>query len=250
MDRRLLTPGMIAMHLAVLLTAVLFARLGVWQLDRLEERRADNAVGEERLHADPVPAQDLLRGDADPESLTYRRVTASGEFDPNSEVLIRSQTHLGAPGFHVVTPLVMDAGPAILVNRGWVPLGLDEVPVTEAAPPEGAVTVQGWLRPSQPRPPLGREEPEGDLDILNRVDLGRIEDQIPYPLFDMYLVEMGERTDLPIPVEPPDFSDEGPHLAYAIQWFGFAVIGVVGYYFLLRGRSGGTGSSSRERPRG
>jgi surfeit locus 1 family protein len=38
---------------------------------------------------------------------------------------------------------------------------------------------------------------------------------------------------LPIPPSPPDFSDEGPHLAYAVQWFSFAVIGLVGYVLLL-----------------
>lgn len=237
MDRRLLTPGMIAMHLVVVLAAVVFVRLGLWQLDRLEERRAENAVGEMRLQAEPKAVADLLQDELDPESLVYQRVTATGVFDAGNEVLIRSQTHLGAAGFHVISPMVMDDGQAIMVNRGWVPLELDQAPVTGGAPPQGVVTVEGWLRPSQTRPPLGREEPAGDLEILNRVDLARIEDQVPYPLFGMYLVEIGERAEPPIPVEAPDFSDEGPHLAYAIQWFAFAVIAVIGYLALLRRRS-------------
>ena len=237
MDRRLLTPGMIAMHLVVVLAAVLFVRLGLWQLDRLEERRAESALGEMRLQAEPVPVDDLVQDGLDPGSLVYRRVTATGEYDSGNEVLIRSQTHLGAAGFHVITPLVTDGDLAIMVNRGWVPLDFDQAPVTRLPPPQGVVTVEGWLRASQTRPPLGREEPEGDLEILNRVDLGRIEEQVPYPLFGMYLVEIGERADPPIPVKPPDFSDEGPHLAYAIQWFGFAAIALVGYLALLRRRS-------------
>ncbi|MBW3667268.1 MAG: SURF1 family protein, partial [Actinobacteria bacterium] len=151
---------------------------------------------------------------------------------------------------HVITPLLTDGGEAIMVNRGWVPLGFDEVAGAGAGPPEGTATVDGWLRGSQTRPPLGREEPEGRLEVLSRVDLERIGEQVPYPVYGMYLVEMGERTEPPIPVEPPDFAGEGPHLGYAIQWFGFAVIGVVGYYFLIRRRFAGTGSSSRESPRG
>ncbi len=55
------------------------------------------------------------------------------------------------------------------------------------------------------------------------------------------MVSLGEGSEeLPIPVDLPDFDDEGPHLAYAIQWFGFALVGLVGFYFLVRnkGRSG------------
>jgi surfeit locus 1 family protein len=236
MDRRLLTPGLLAIHLLVLLVAVLFVRLGVWQLDRLEERRAENAVGERRLTAEPEPATSLLQGEPHPEKLEYRRVIAAGRFDPEHEVLIRSQTHLGNPGFHVITPLVTESDEAVMVNRGWVPIGFDEAPVVEAPPPDEIVTVEGWLHAGQTRPPLGRVEPEGRLAILNRVDLDRIEEQLPYPVYGMYMVEMGERADLPIPIDPPDFADEGPHLAYAIQWFAFALIGAVGYIAVLRRR--------------
>jgi surfeit locus 1 family protein len=71
---------------------------------------------------------------------------------------------------------------------------------------------------------------------MSRVDLDRIESQLPYPIAQVYLVETGERDQPPIPVELPDFSDEGPHLAYAIQWFAFAAIGVIGYLALLKRR--------------
>lgn len=236
MDRRLLTPGMMAVHILVLVLAVVFVALGLWQLDRLEQRRETNAVGERRLRSEPVPVESVLGDEFDPEELGFRRVVAKGVFDPQREVLIRSQTHLGSPGFHVITPLLGDDGVAIMVNRGWVPLGFDDLALAEALPPEGTVTVEGWLHATQARPPLGREEPAGQLAVLNRVDLDRIGEQAPYPLYGMYLVEMGERTRPPIPAQPPDFTDEGPHLAYAIQWFGFAAIGVVGYAALLRRR--------------
>lgn len=249
MDRRLLTPGMITMHLVVLLAAVVFIRLGIWQLDRLEERRAENAVGESRLDAEPVTAESLLAGDFDAEMVEHRRVRATGRYDLDHEVLIRSQTHLGNAGFHVITPLVTESGEALMVNRGWVPLSFDQTPVTQAPPPQGEVTVEGWLHATQTRPLLGREEPEGSLEVLSRVDLERIEAQLPYPVYGMYLVEMGEGTNPPIPVDPPDFSDEGPHLAYAIQWFGFATIAVIGYPFLLKRRFGSP-RISRGIPRG
>lgn len=227
---------MLATHLVVLALAALFVRLGIWQLDRLEERRDSNAVASARLEMPPMEVQSLLAGDQSPEELRYRRVTATGVLDPTEEVLIRSQVYRGSAGFHVITPMRLEGGEAILVNRGWVPQGFDQVPVEQAPPPGGLVTVEGWIATTQTRPPLGREDPEGRLVVMNRVDLDRIETQLPYPITPVYMVELGERAQPPIPVEAPDFTDEGPHLAYAIQWFAFAVIGVVGYYFLLRRR--------------
>lgn len=227
-------PRWIIATVVVLALTAVFVRLGVWQLDRLEERRLTNAVGEERLDAPPVELSNLLEETTDLETLQYRRVTVAGEYDPSEEVLIRSQVELGQAGFHVITPLVRSDRSAVLVNRGWVPITMDTPPV-DAAPPSGRQTVEGWVHLTQTRPPLGQEEPPGTLDVLNRVDIERIGHQTPHQLAPVYMVALGERSDdLPLPVDPPDFTDEGPHLGYAIQWFGFAAVALIGFFFLLR----------------
>ena len=235
--RRLLAPRWIIAHFVLLLVVILFVRLGFWQLDRSDERRLENAVGEARLSEDPVGLSVLLdAAGGDIETLEYRRAVATGVFSSEDEVLIRSQVYQGAAGFHVITPLVGEGGEAILVNRGWVPLGLDQVPVTEASPPPGEVTVEGRVHLSQEKPPLGPADPkEGRLTAMSRVNIARIQEQIPAPLAPVYLVSIGEGSEgLPVPVNPPTFDDDGPHLAYAIQWFAFALIGLVGYVFLVR----------------
>lgn len=224
-------------HVVVLVVSVVFVSLGMWQLRRLDERRLENTVGESRFEAEPVDAALLVSAaGSDLDSLRHYRALATGTFAPESEVLIRSQVYLGVAGFHVVTPLVADDGSAVLVNRGWVPLDMDRVPVTAATPPAGVVTVEGWLVPTKERGALGPADPEdGRLVAMNRVDIDRIQEQVPFPLLPMYLVAMGERGgELPVPVETPTFEDDGPHLAYAIQWFSFLVIGIVGYGFLMR----------------
>jgi surfeit locus 1 family protein len=224
-------------HVVMLLLSVAFVSLGMWQLRRLDERRLANTVGESRFEAEPVDAALLVSAaGSDLDSLSHYRARATGTFAPESEVLIRSQVYLGVAGFHVVTPLVADNGSAVLVNRGWVPLDMDRVPVTAATPPAGVVTVEGWLVPTKERGALGPPDPEdGRLVAMNRVDIDRIQEQVPFPLLPMYLVAMGERGgELPVPVETPTFEDDGPHLAYAIQWFSFLVIGIVGYGFLMR----------------
>lgn len=238
MDRELLRPRWLLAHLTVASMAVAFAFLGVWQLDRHGQRMAENERGAAHLSASPVPLSDLLAEGVDPDDIRYRRVTIHGVFDPFSEVLVRSQVHLGEAGFHLVTPMVGEGGINVLVNRGWVPLALDQVPVTEAAPPAGPVTVEGWVEPSRRRPRFGPEDPPaGRLVVFNRVDIDRIQDQIGYQLAPLYLVTIGgEQGTLPEPVKTPAFDDAGPHLGYAIQWFGFALIGVVGYGLLIRRR--------------
>lgn len=234
----LLRPKWLLAHLAVSVLAFGFIVLGLWQLDRHRERLIGNERGAARLAELPVPLNLLLDGDGDPDPIQFRRAIVEGVFDTESEVLVRSQVHLGEAGFHVVTPLVGEGGTAVLVNRGWVPLTLDRVPVVEASPPPGRVTVEGWVEPSRERPAFGPEDPSsGRLTVVNRVDIGRIQAQVAYPLAPVYVVQTGgEAGTLPEPVRPPDFDDAGPHLGYAIQWFGFALVGVVGYVFLIRRR--------------
>lgn len=235
--RALLTPRWIIAHVVVLAVSVGFVSLGLWQLSRLEERRLANTVGESRFEAEPVDVALLVSSaGSDLDSLSPHRALATGTFAPESEVLIRSQVYLGVAGFHVITPLVTEDGSAVLVNRGWVPLDLDQIPVAAAPPPSGVVMVEGWLATTQTRRALGPADPEdGQLVAMNRVDVARIQEQVPFPLLPVYLVAIGEQgSELPIPVDPPVFDDEGPHLAYAIQWFSFLIIGLVGYGFLMR----------------
>lgn len=238
-------PKWIIAAVVVTALAAVFVRLGFWQLDRLEERRAMNEIGEERIDAEPVGLAELMaEADGNLESVQFRRVEVSGVFATEDEVLIRSQVELGQAGFHVITPLVQEDGRAILINRGWVPLTMDTPPVA-AQPSSGQVLVEGWVQLTRTRPRLGPEDRPGEQQVFNRVDIARIGEQMTYDLVPVYVVEMGERRDqLPVRVDPPGFDDEGPHLAYAIQWFGFAAVGLVGFFFLMR-RKGPSDISER-----
>lgn len=223
--------------------------LGAWQLDRLEERRTANAVQAARFEQGPIPLPDLVSAAAgDLESLEFRRATYTGTFDPSREVLVRSQVRDGRAGFDVVTPMVGSGG-TVLVNRGWVPLEFDETPVTAATPPAGSVEVTGVVRPSEPARATSPDDGTGSASV-SRVDIPLLEERLGVELLPVYLELTGEAsaTQLPVPAPPPDFSDEGPHLNYAIQWFSFAVVAAVGYGFLLRravrARSAGGGGES------
>jgi surfeit locus 1 family protein len=223
--------------------------LGAWQLDRLEERRTANAVQATRFEQDPIPLPDLVAAaGGDLESLEYRRATFTGTFDQSQEVLVRSQVRDGRAGFDVVTPMV-GSGKTVLVNRGWVPLEFDEAPVAAATPPAESVDVTGVVRPSEPATATSPDDGSGSATV-SRIDIPLLEERLGVDLLPVYLEVIGETsaTQLPIPAPAPDFGDEGPHLNYAIQWFSFAVVGAVGYGFLLRRairtRSAGGGGES------
>ena len=221
-------------HVLVIAVCVLFVNLGFWQIRRLEARRLENVVMANRLAADPLPIEELIIGaGTDLDSLEFRSATAAGEFEPSEEVLVRSQVHGGIAGWHVITPLVLAEGRAVLINRGWVPLEMDAVPVPPD-PPVGQVTVSGWVNLSRLRHSGGASEPEGRLTHIARVDLDRLQQQMPFDLLPVFIVADETQATLPIAVPRPITSDEGPHLLYAIEWFSFTLISVVGYFFLLR----------------
>lgn len=244
---RLLTrPKWIVGHLLVLLVVVAFVRLGFWQLDRHQQLLDRNARVEARLAQPPVRLSELAEADGD---YAFRRVTATGRFDPGHELLLRHQTHQGRPGWHVLTPFVLDepaaATRAVIVDRGWVPQRYEDAPVEDARPPEGRVRIEGVLAPEADPPtgPLARFAPrdpaDGPLDRVVRVDVERIALQLPYALVDAVMIPTSVPgagdAELPVPPEPPA-AEAGTHFAYALQWFAFAAIATVGYALLLRHR--------------
>jgi surfeit locus 1 family protein len=225
----------------VMAVALAFVNLGIWQLERHDERSIENQVMSVRLQADSTPVSTLLSSvGTDLSSLEYRRVSVEGEYLPELEVLVRNMTNLGQAGFHVITPLQTSDVGVVLINRGWVPLTMDEPPV-DARPPGGTVAVEGLVRLTQLRPSVGQVEPEGVLEIVSRVDIDRLVQQLPGEVAPVWVqaLDRGDTSQaLPVAVPPPDFADPGSHLLYAIQWFAFALIGVVGFFFLVRNRVG------------
>ena len=235
--RTLLRPRWLVVHVVVVALVVLFVSLGFWQLRRLDERRADNALIAANLAEEPQPlAETLERYGDDPSALTYRRVTVTGTYRPDDEVLLTPRSVDRRAGHHVVTALETAPGTAVLVNRGWVPFALDTPPVAQAAPPTGDVTVEGILLPTQEAARYGNRDGGERLTYLSTVDVDLLQPQFDvtlYPFSVLLQEQQPPAGDLPIPAQPPEQS-EGSHQSYAWQWFSFATIFGVGYPLLLR----------------
>ncbi|MGH7645944.1 MAG: SURF1 family protein [Gemmatimonadales bacterium] len=224
MHRREVGLGVVA-----LAVSVVCVRLGVWQLDRLAERRARNAEVRAARERPPIALTGLgLPAD----SARQRRLLARGVLDYAHERVWPARSYQGAPGVHLITPLRLPDGVAVLVDRGWVP-SYDARQVDRAAFREAAETVAVLG--------LGLLGPRGRGDV----DPQMLGDSLPYPVLP-FLVQWGPPPSLPgapapvrAPGRPPvrvvpSALDDGPHLMYAVQWFSFAAIAVVGTGLLLR----------------
>ena len=224
-------------HVLVLLIIGACVVAGFWQLDRLHQRRAFNERVTRQLRLAPQPLQDVLpaSGPVDVKALSYRRVEVEGTYDSRREVILVARVLNEQNGNHVLTPLLTDDGRALIVDRGWVPFQLDQPPVAQASPPAGIVRVVGVLFP----PEVTTSAPRGSpVPQLTRVDLKRLANQLPYPVDPLYLwlqrQDPSPAGNLPVVAPLPDLTASPPHLSYAIQWFTFATIGLVGYPILLR----------------
>ncbi|HEX9977527.1 MAG TPA: SURF1 family protein [Acidimicrobiia bacterium] len=222
--RTLLRPRWLVAHVVAIVFVIAFVMLAFWQIRRLEDRRDFNHSVEQALATDPVDI-----GDAPAEG--YVRVIATGVYDPSMETLTLRSLE-GTSGYHVLTPLVLADGTGVLVDRGWVPISYDTPPVGgPAAASTGEVRVTGILWPSE-----HQGIPDALPGTLRAIDPAVVDAFTPYPMRSTYLVlqaadpALGE---LPVPPEPPELSD-GPHLGYAVQWFLFAGVVIVGYPILLR----------------
>ena len=231
--------------LLVLGISAMCVRLGFWQLSRLEEKRELNR---RRLAALEAPVLDLSSAAAFSGAVVGRRLRLSGVYDSLHHVLLRGRAHQGAPGVEVITPLrLAGRDDAVLVRRGWLP-----APDATTARPQdyaerGRVSVVGIAE--EARPVLGRvrvvvSRPGEGVTLLSvgQVALDSLRAQLPYPLVGFTLRQLPDPSLPPLPVRvAPAPLNEGMHLSYAVQWFSFALIILVGAVVLaLRGRCDAT----------
>lgn len=202
-----------------LTVAALFVRLGFWQIARLRERQAQNAIIAARRELPPVELP-MHRLDAD--ALRDRRAHAQGVYDYAHERLWTGRTFEGAPGVALLTPLRLSDGSAVFVDRGWVS-SPDAAHVDAARYREAdTVEVTGLVLPA----------PRDRGDVNPAV----LRDSLPYPVAAVVLQLDDTAATRPAGLRrwrPPALGN-GPHLSYAIQWFAFALIAVVGTVVVLR----------------
>lgn len=205
-----------ALVVIAVLVASVCTGLGIWQLDRLSQRRARNALTAASLARPPL---ELGVAAVATDSVAQRRIRAAGVYDYAHERVRPARAYNGAPGVSLLTPLRLADGSAVFVDRGWAP-SPDGLHIERRNYREGDTVEVVGLAVLLPRS-------RGD------VDPARLGDSLPYRIlsFGVQQVPSDEPTLLGRWPEPT--LDDGPHTGYAVQWFSFATIALVGTAVLL-----------------
>ncbi|MCH7231319.1 SURF1 family protein [Glycomyces sp. L485] len=222
-------PRWLGLSAAGVVVMVVCALLSQWQWGRAEQRAEANARIEAAAEARPldevVPAGAGLDGSA-----RWTLVEATGVYDASGEIVLRAQTNNSVNGFEIVTPLVLEDGTAILVNRGFVASeGTGRAP-DYPAPPSGEVTVTGRVYESEP--PGGAVGEDGGVLTARRLSLELLEDHIDHEPRDAWIADVEPVEGLQ-PLETPSFRS-WQNYSYAAQWALFAALIPVGWVVLVR----------------
>ena len=210
----------------------LFVALGNWQLGRAAEKRV---LDEEFIRAGPV----IPLPSAAIAVPRYQRVTASGSYDTDHQFLLDNMSESGKAGVHVLTPLLLSDGNAVLVDRGWVPFGATRDSLPDVAVATTSRTIAGRMAPL-PRPSirLTAAPAAGWPRLTSFPEMNELASQLGRDLHPQLI--------LLDPREPDGFvrnwqvpgTTTVRHLGYAIQWFAFAATAVAIWFALGLRRRG------------
>lgn len=230
------------------LAILMLVALGTWQVERLRWKEALIAMIDLRVSADPLPLDAIEAKFAAESDVDYWPVRASGVFLHQSERHFLA-THDGRSGFFVYSPLGLDDGRFVFVNRGFVPYELKDAGTRAAGQVAGRVTVRGLARnPLHDKPSfIVPDNDEGgniffwkDLEAMARTaGLPAGAEVLPFFIDAGAAAVPGgwpfggvTRVDLP-----------NNHLQYAVTWYGLAaaLAAVLALFLRRSGRDRGRG---------
>lgn len=232
--RTVFKPGWIPTLAVVLIVPVLLS-LGFWQLGRADEKRA---LSDRQKVRQIEPAIRLMGEQGSLEELRYRNVEVSGRYDTEHQFLIDNQVANGVVGFFVLTPLRIDRSRAVLVNRGWIPMGRDRAELPDISLGITDVDVTGMVDhfPSVGYRLQGAEIPtDGWPAVVQVVDEKVLSDRLGYSLLpDQILLDPQHEGGYLRQWKPaaPRMTPE-KHVGYAFQWFALTTVLVL--FYLWRG---------------
>jgi surfeit locus 1 family protein len=210
----------------MVLLVSLFTGLGIWQLDRAEQKRTLAAA---QATQSKLPPLFLNNGIPEIEELSFRHVSAEGSYLFAQSILIENRKHLGKTGFHVITPLQLEgSNELVLVNRGWIPKdqynGLESITT-----PNSRVTIQGKVHIPQP-PAIEMGQPDLTSREIPRWPYLTLQNYNAWSgltIAPFAILQSGEDSGGFIRHWPATTFSDGMHIGYAIQWFAFALIAVI-----------------------
>jgi cytochrome oxidase assembly protein ShyY1 len=230
----LLRPGWIALALVVIaFTYLCFMVLAPWQLGKNTRTSRENQQIEYSLNTAPVSLKTFLpQQDSSAPTAQWRRVTATGHYLTDVQVLARLRVVEGEQAFEVLAPFIVDDGPTVLVDRGYVrPEPGSHVPPIPR-PPDATVTITARLRDSEPtaqgKDPFTRD----GVQQVYSINTEQVAALTKVPLAGSYLQLVdGQPGGLGVIGIP--HLDAGPFLSYGIQWISFGILAPIGLGYFV-----------------
>jgi cytochrome oxidase assembly protein ShyY1 len=230
----LFRPGWLALFVVVVAFAYLcFTVLAPWQLGKNTRTSRENAQISRSLSAEPVPLTSVLpHQDSAASDEQWQRVTATGHYLPDKQVLARLRVVEGDPAFEVMVPFAVDGGPTVLVDRGYVkPQQGSHVPPIPP-PPRGTVTITARLRDSEVAPEGKAPFRQDGVVQAYAIDTTQIAGLLDVPRAASYL-QLVDNQPGGLGVVPLPHLDAGPFLSYGIQWIAFGIIAPIGLGYFV-----------------
>ena len=221
------SPPLLALLSAIFLAA-LFAGLGRWQLDRMHQKEEIIAQYQQR-QAEPA-IDKLPPPTADLEEWRYRQVQLGGQLLAERQFLLDNQISAGRVGFNVLTPMALADGNTVLVDRGWVAMGVRREDLPDVRLSIEPDTITGTIYVPFGEPFALGSATIGEVGwprIVQYLDFKALGDLLGTPLLPM-VVRLSPQQDGGYKREWSLIAmSADKHLAYAVQWFGLAAVPII-----------------------
>jgi len=232
---RTITLRRLIVLLAALVGAAGTARLGLWQLDRAAQKTALFQAQQQQASLPILLQAQLARLPAELDDQLYRRVQIEGRWLDSFTVFLENRQMNGAPGFYVVTPLLLDDGDAVLVQRGWLPRDpLDRTRLPPFTTATDKVRIEGHIAPGIAR--LYEFEVGASGPIRQNLDLPSYASQVGRHLRPLAVVQAQDGLAAADGLRrqwSPAVLDVSKHHGYAFQWFALSAL-IAGLYVWLQ----------------
>lgn len=222
-----------------ILTAVLviaFSYFAIWVLSPWQLNKDDALVNrnehvERAFQVDPMSYGEIFDSNgAIKDDQEWMRVTVTGEFISDEEVLLRMRPVESTPVFQSLTPFRLDSGELLLVNRGWEPTSPGDVP-NVPAPPSGEVTITGHARYNEVFPSTAPMNDHGYAQVYG-INTDQISDITGLDLGQDFIQLTDSSTGV-VNAMPLPKMDRGNHLSYGLQWIAFGVMAPLGLGYFI-----------------
>ena len=218
--------------LITILLLYILVSLGMWQLDRADEKTHLEQLVKQRSEQSAIQIDDAPRSKED---RMYLPVFVQGRFDTGHQILLDNQVFNHQAGYQVYTPLIREHGPLVLIDRGWIAQGNTraELPDVSLSDPGAQETLQGVLM-TPPAAPLVLADNVNNYQqwpaVSQFIDFSEVESALGQAVYPM-VVKLDQNNRFALHQQAIRFNmTSDKHLGYAFQWFALALTLTIIYF--------------------